>query len=229
MITLDLRGLDSVQQAFSGLASGQIPYALSLSLNNTAFKLLPKSKQHLASTFDRPTPLIKGATRVQKATKESLEAVVYIDPKRAPILQTHELGGARGDQTIERFLKRKGWLPSGWRAIPSVSIPKDAYGNPKRSEINLIISELSSGISGVRYSSRRCFVIRVGVRSHLHPGVYRTKSRSVDRAIMPLYLFVSRAQYRAVLEWETVIKTEAGQLLPAEAEKAVRRAIETAR
>lgn len=229
MISVDLRALDGVQHQLRNLAETQIPYALVLTLNNTAFAVQKASKARLETAFDRPTPLIKGATRVIKATKQTLTATVLIDPKRAAILRTHEVGGVRGHQALERFLAGKGWLPSGWRAIPANEMPRDSYGNPKRAEVNKIIAELSAGISGIPGSSRRTFVIRPGARSHLASGVYRARSRSKGRALMPLYLFTPIAQYRAMLNWEGTAEAEARRLLPDEAAKAIRRAMETAR
>lgn len=229
MITLDIRGMDEVQRQLQRLAEDQIPYAAMVGINSTAFAVKRASRRQLETSFDRPTPLIKGATRVDKATKQTLTAVVYIDPKRSPILQVHEEGGKRGRQALERFLIMQGWLPNSWRAVPSESMPRDAYGNPKRAEVNKIMAELSASISGIANSSRRCFVIRPGQRSHLTPGIYRIRSRSEGRAIMPLFLFVSTTQYRAILHWEPAVKTEAQRLLPDEVAKAIQRAMATAR
>ena len=229
MISIDVRGMPEIQAALRGLADEQMPYALSVALNSTAFAVQRASRARLESAFNKPTPLIKGATRVEKATKETLTATVYIDPKRAAILQTHEHGGRRGNQLLERFLVGKGWLPNGWRAIPADSMPRDSYGNPRRGEVNKIVAELSASISGIVGSNRRTFVIRPGQRSHLSPGIYRIRSRSKGAAIMPLYLFASVAQYRAILNWEGTVDAEARRLLPDEAAKAIRRAMETAR
>ena len=71
--------------------------------------------------------------------------------------------------------------------------------------------------------------LRPGQRSHLSPGIYRIRSRSKGAALMPLYLFASVAQYRAMLNWEGTVEGEARRLLPDEAAKAIRRAMETAR
>lgn len=229
MISIDVRGMPEIQAALRGLADEQMPYALSVALNSTAFAVQRASRARLESAFNKPTPLIKGATRVEKATKQTLTAVVYIDPKRAAILKPHEFGGQRGNQTLERFLNSKGWLPWGWRAIPADSMPRDTYGNPRRGEVNKVITELSAGISGIAGSNRRTFVIRPGQRSHLSPGIYRIRSRSKGAAIMPLFLFASVAQYRAILNWEGTVDAEARRLLPEEAAKAIRRAMETAR
>jgi hypothetical protein len=229
MIAIDVRGLDAVQRQLRNLASEQMPYALMVAINNTAFATQKASRARLEQAFDRPTRLIQGATRVEKATKQTLTAIVQIDPKRAVILQTHEQGGRRGNQALERFLVSQGWLPNGWRAIPSKEMPKDSYGNPRRAEVNKIMMELGAGISGVKGSNRRTFVIRPGQRSHLAAGIYRVRSRSKGAALMPLYLFASVAQYRAILNWEETVTVEATRLLPDEAAKAVRRAMETAR
>lgn len=221
--------MEDIQRQLRNLAEEQMPYAVKVALNNTAFSLRSKSKSLLGSTFDRPTPLIRGATRVTKATKETLAAIVAIDPKRAPVLLTHEEGGKRGHQPIERFMVGRGWLPAGWRAVPGKGMPLDAYGNPRRAEVNHILQELSAGISGVHGSARRTFVIPVGMRSHLPPGVWRVRAGSRERAITPLYLFVSSVQYRAILHWEGTASAEAERLLPDEVAKAIRRALATAR
>lgn len=229
MIELDVRGLPELQRLLRNLAEEQMPYALMVAINNTAFATQKASKQRLEAAFDRPTPLIKGATRVEKATKQTLTAKVLIDPQRAVILKTHEQGGLRGNQRLEQFLVGKGWLPNGWRAIPGQEMPRDSYGNPRKAEVNKIIAELNVGMSGVAGSNRRTFVIRPGQRSHLSAGIYRIRSRSKGQAIMPLFLFASVAQYRAMLNWEGTVMTEATRLLPDAAAKAIRRAMETAR
>lgn len=227
MITIDLRNFSEVQRSLQSLAAEQLPYALMVTINNTAFAVQKASRAHLEAAFNRPTPLIRGATRVQKATKDSLAARVYIDPKRAPILMTHEMGGPRGHQLIERFLMSKGLLPFGWRAVPGVNMPVDNFGNPKKTEVARIMQQLNAGESGIR--DRRCFVISPNAHSHLHPGIYRTRSRSRGRSLMLLYLFVSTAQYRAMLKWKETVDSEAERLLPDEAAKAVQRAMDTAR
>ncbi|MCU0806426.1 MAG: phage tail protein [Candidatus Contendobacter sp.] len=229
MMTVDIRGLNEVQRQLQNLAAEQIPYATMVAINNTAFAVQKASRARLEAAFDKPTPLIKGATRVEKATKQTLTATVYIDPKRALILETHEEGGKRGHQAIERFLVGKGWLPSGWRAVPGGGMPLDTYGNPKRAEVAKVIAELNAGISGIATSNRRCFVIRPGQRSRLTPGIYRIRSRSQGRSILPLFLFVSTTQYRPILKWEPTVAAEAVRLLPDEAARAIQRALATTR
>ncbi len=228
MIAIDVRGLPEIQRMLRNLAEDQMPFAVSTALNSTAFAVQKESKQRIATVFDRPTPFIQSAARVEKSTKQSLTATVYIEPKRAQVLQWHEFGGARGRQRIEAWLQSKGWLPQGWRAMPGNEMPRNSYGNPKQGAITQIMAALASGPTGPA-STRRYFCIPVGARSYLKPGIYRTRSRSAGAAVMPLYLFVSRAQYRAELDWGKTVEQAARRLLPEAMRAAIERAIRTAR
>lgn len=209
------------------LADDQLPYAMSTALNSTAFAVQKMQRERMATVFDRPTPLIKGANRVEKATKQNLTAKVLIDPKRAPILQLHEEGGARrGDQTMERYLKSKGWLPAGWKAVPTLDMPKNAYGNPRKTEVAKIIAALPV-IGGIKGDARRCFV--TAGRKGLGAGIYRYRSRSGGKGLIKLYHFEPVAIYSPRLDWLENAEREARRVLPEMMARAVRRAIETSR
>ncbi len=72
MIAVDIAGLPEIQRMLGRLASDQMPYAISSALNTVAFKVQSTERQRMSAVFDRPTPLIRGAFRVEKATKQSL-------------------------------------------------------------------------------------------------------------------------------------------------------------
>lgn len=225
MIRIEVRNLAAVQAAMRNLAEEEIPFAMSSGLNSTAFAVQKASRAHLEGSFDRPTPLVKGATRVEKATKAALTARTFIDDRRNLVLTVHEEGGKRNDQRLERFLQGKGWLPTGWRAIPTGNMPLNAYGNPQQAEVTRIINGLPSigGISG----ARRYFVIPAGRARGLSAGVYRALGRGAG--VLKLYSFASRAEYRPELKWLPNMEAEARRILPDLMSAAVRRAIETAR
>lgn len=235
MIRVDITGMAEVQRMLRNLADEQMPYATMVTLNNVAFAIQKTSKEQLQSTFDKPTPLMQGATRVAKATKQALTSITYIDPPRAVIAKTHELGGERGLQTLERFLRGKGWLPSGYRAVPMPSMPVDSYGNPRRTEINKIMAALASGMTGARNTQTTYFLIPMGVHSRLHPGIYLKSYGSSGagtgnyrvNAITPMYWFTS-TKYKPMLKWDETMRAEAIRIAPEEAAKAVQRAIDTA-
>lgn len=128
----------------SRLASDQIPYATMAAVNNVAFAVRSQQSQRLPQVFDRPTPLIKGAVRVVKATKESLTAKVEVDPRRTVALQAHEMGGRRNVQKLEAALRNRGLLPMGSAVVP-VDVDLDVYGNPRRAAVNQVVNWLMTG------------------------------------------------------------------------------------
>ena len=56
MIKLDIRGLPEVRSALDNLAQEQIPFAMMVAINNTAFKVRAALQDEMKSVFDRPTP-----------------------------------------------------------------------------------------------------------------------------------------------------------------------------
>jgi hypothetical protein len=238
MIQLDIRGMAEVQAALRNLAEEQMPFAMATAINSTAFAVQKFEKERIASVFDRPTPLIQNAFRVEKATKQSLTSKVYIDPKRSA-LSPHERSGSRGLKGFERVLRDKGWLPSGYRAVPSRSMALDSYGNPLRAEINRLMkwAQGVTGFSGQRTKTQRYFCIPVGSRAALSPGLWLEAKGSSGkgaggyrmRKAIPLLLFVSGVKYRERLEFVTTAEQEARRLLPDAMAAAVQRAIDTAR
>jgi len=238
MIAIDVRGLPEIQAALRNLAETQMPFAMATALNSTAFAVQKVEKQRIQTVFERPTPLIQNAVRVEKAMKETLTATVYIDPKRS-VLSPHERGGSRGLKGFERVLRGKGWLPSGYRAVPSQSMARDSYGNPVRSEINRLMkwAQTATGYSGQRTKTQRYFCIPVGSRAALSPGLWlEAKGASGKgaggyrmRQVIPLLLFVSGVRYQERLEFVATAEQEARRLLPDAMRSAVQRAIDTAR
>jgi len=239
VIRIDVLGTAEVQSALRDLAANQLPFAISTAINNTAFKIQAFQKNRLPSVFDRPTPLVQGAMRVEKATKETLTGRVFVEPKRGLAIDPHERGGDRGLKKIERELRSKGWMPSGYRAVPSREMELDSYGNPVRTEVNRIIKWIQSATStsGQRTATQRYICIPVGSSARLFPGIWLQSTRSSGagaggyqmRLTIPLFLFVRGVQYKQRLDFQGTAKAEADRLLPDEIRAAVRRAVETAR
>lgn len=236
MISIDVRGLAEVQSKLKALASDQIPYATMVAINNTAFACQKVSQNILRSSFDRPTPLITGATRVEKATKETLTARVFIDPKRVGVLITHERGGQRGLQGLEKIMRSNGFLPSGYRVVPAKGLELDQYGNAPRTLVTNIKKWLASGEYRIS-RNRRYFVIPVGSKAHLSPGIYLEGSGGSGKGTggyrmrlhTGLFMIVREAVYRKRFPLIENIFDEALKVLPNETDKAIQRAIETAR
>lgn len=100
----------SVRAAAEGLRSSVNGVAMR-ALNNAAFQVRAGLQAHIRSpgTFDRPTPAVVSAVRVQKATRENLRAIVFFghpDPafqQRLNALgQLEESGGVATPDTFGR-------------------------------------------------------------------------------------------------------------------------------
>jgi len=162
VITLDVRGLETVQRQLRNLADEQMPYAMMLALNDTAFKVRAALQAEVKSVFDRPTPWLVNQVTVRKATKKDLTAIVgtlegiknqygqNMGFSRSSsgvyerILEPHIQGGQRQQKKSELRLQRAGLLPSGWIMVPGPGMPLDVYGNPLSSELIMILSWLNA-------------------------------------------------------------------------------------
>lgn len=230
MSRVEIRNLSEVQAMLARLASDQIPYATMAAVNNVAFAVRSQQSQRLPQVFDRPTPLIKGAVRVVKATKESLTAKVEVDPRRTVALQAHEMGGRRNVQKLEAALRNRGLLPMGSAVVP-VEVDLDAYGNPRRMAVNQVVNWLMTG--ALKRKRAGFFVITQRQRGGLTPGVYYTSSGTImgqaSYAISRWFAFVQEPHYPKRFGFVQTGKQEAVRLLPGEASRAIQRAIETAR
>ena len=93
---IDVR--DNIKEVTKGLSSiqkKQLPFATMLALNDTAFALHKTYKAQTKQKFDNPTSFTQKGFRVQKAKKTHLEAIVYVDEKRADYMKLQVDGGNR--------------------------------------------------------------------------------------------------------------------------------------
>lgn len=227
---IELRNLPEVQAMLSRLASDEIPYAVMTAVNNTAFAVRAQQASRLPQVFDRPTPLVKGAVRVVKATKEVLTARVEVDPRRAVVLQAHERGGKRNVQKLEAELLNRGLIQPGWATMP-VDVDLDVYGNPRRAAVNQVVNWLATG--NVKRRRAGFFVITQQQRGGLPPGIYYTSSGTVmgyeSYAVARWFAFIKDPNYPKRFGFVQTGKQEAARLLPLEASRAIQRAIDAAR
>jgi hypothetical protein len=99
----------------------------------------------MPSELDRPKTSTVRAIKVEKATKETLTAVVRY--KRAgegvpseEFLAHNVHGGLRPDKRSEIMLRASGLLPAGMQTIPGAAAKLDSYGNMSRGQIVSILS-----------------------------------------------------------------------------------------
>ena len=223
---IEIRNLPDVQRMLGELASTQLPYALSVTINKTLFRLLEESKQRIQTVFDRPTPGIVKSTRVERSSKQNLRAAILIAPWRTSVMGVHERGGQRDQTTFEKKLR----LPENWFAVPTKNMPLNQYGNPVITKKQQIAKARAGLLTGTRRQFLFIMPSEIGfdvVAGRLSPGVYETKSGSYE--LTKLYHFIKKVEYKPILKWEETMYDKAEKFLPEEAEKAVEIAIRTAR
>jgi hypothetical protein len=204
-VNIKIEGLDQVK-SMVGNVGKQARYAAAVALTRTAKAADKRLVDDMQSTLDKPSPYTTRGTYSTSATPNKLEAVIGLKDKgtRVPpalLLKEHFSGGARGSKPFELALAGMGALPRGWRAIPGQGMPLDSYGNPKRTTIREMLGALKSRMKTYKGRGKRMqmvgyFVIPVGAKSHLHPGIYWQSGR----AIKPMMVFVQAAAYRKVID-----------------------------
>lgn len=202
--------LNEVLRQISDFERGQLPFAISKALNDTASTLRKELEGELDSVFDRPTPWIRRSPFMEPSTKSSLAAMVGIRDQGlrvtpAHYLQEHFEGGTRDNKPMEKAMRAAGILPAGWLVVPGDGVKKDGHGNVSKATIARVIRELKGG--GRRQTKAgtfRLFVVKPGETNrrlrHLAPGIWSTSKVGDQTNITPVFLFVSRASYRKTLD-----------------------------
>lgn len=201
------------------------PIVAAISLTRTGKDVQGAIKDEKRSVFDRPTNYALNGTFLKSATKDRLEARVWIkdDPwgKGTPadkFLGPQIFGGSRNQKGMERMLQANGMMPQGWFAVPGEGADLDGNGNVRRGQIRQVLSQLKvqrgagyeSRASGSQRSNRTIarqgvtyFVLPNGNKGLL-PGIYLKRKFAHGTAIRPVFIFVQQVQYQQRLRFHEV-------------------------
>ena len=182
-------------------------------INDALFAGKKEVGAEIDRVFDRPTPYIKGAVKVNKADakggeiKGDLRVEGREDRSAAartltPHIRVRTLGGERASKGLERALRRMGLLPAGEFAIPSRSEQQDQYGNMPRKRMRDVIAAL-------RGKKGNMFVGAVG-RLQTRGVWERDGSRA---GITPVMIFVSSVRYQERLRFYDRAQAAVGKSL----------------
>ncbi len=235
-VTVDTRGLDDLRQRLQGFSERRMSATLATALTRTAHEVRVDVQREMAVVFDRPTPYTLRSVRVEGATAARPEAHVFISEQRAPrdpspavVLKPQVEGGGRGMKGLELALQAIGALPSGWKVVPGQGARLDAYGNVSRGLVQQVVTQLRQSYvrtgpvnargyaRAVRKAGSRFLVIKPG--SKTQPGVYAADV--VGRNIVPVFVFVSRADYRKRLDFYGVAQRRIAQSLGPQVRRAL--------
>lgn len=223
----------------------QIHYAGVLANTRLASAISKEEKIELARILDRPTPWILKAFRMRAATKSKPQSAVYVTDdyknakgsSHADILAPHIFGKRRNVKRFEERLRDKNYLGNGSYVVPAGGAVLNKYGNVKSGQITQILSVLGahteSGFTANTTANSRkrnkklpnLFVIKEGQGSHLAPGIWKRKQRS----IVPLFVFIKQPDYNQRFDFYGIAQRVAQREYPKIYEQALKDAKATAR
>lgn len=221
-------------------AEGQVPFALARALTKTGQDVRAAERREIEQVFDRPTPYTRNAVYLRPATKQRLQADVWLKDGNRPshYLLPQITGGDRPLKRFEQRLVRAGLMQPSERAVPASGARLDAYGNISRGQIAQILSQLRTAAVQGDFSnasdSKRSRATRAreayfvsrgtgawqgghswksGAKSqHLPRGVWLRRSFGAwGTAVKPVLLFVPRARYRAIYRFFELAEQVVGQ------------------
>lgn len=211
MLTVKIEGLEELKRSISDMGRKQVAFAAAKALTKTAKAVEKRFQSDMAGAFKSASPYVKRSTFSTSATKTNLTATVGLKDQKpsggtapAVLLKEHFTGGLRGNKPFEKAIASLGAMPRGYRAVPGNGIKLDAYGNPSRKDIGEMLGSLRTRMQVFKGRGKRAmlvgyFIVPVGARSHLSPGIYK---RMANRVIKVMFLFVRRAAYQKLMDME---------------------------
>lgn len=229
-----------LERKLNNAINSQIPYALSLALNESAKTMLAKHKQDMNLAFENPTPFTKNAFYIQYAKKHNPVAVIRRkDMQRGKhYLEVQDAGGFRGRKAFETNMRMN--LPYDGDisyVTPTRYTPLNRYGNMSQGFLRKIESELRTA----RDPAMRMNTKKPGARKTKfgyftpptsHPlgqgkraGVYkRSKAGNVTKV---LNFTTAAPKYRPRTNFDANMRRYFGQVYQPKFNAALRRALST--
>lgn len=257
MITINARADMTEALRALGVVESQMAFAMAKALTATGQDVKEAETKAIRSVFDRPTPYTQRAVYLRPATKQRLQAVVWLkDGNRTEHYLLPQIqGGSRPMKRFEERLRMSGYMTASERAVPAQAAQLDAYGNMSRGQINQILSQLKTAVVQGDYSnatnSKRSrakratveyFVARrtlprrgwAGQRAetfqqHLPNGVWERRRFSWGTSVRPVLLFVTGVTYRRRFDFFGIGERTIAATLPRHLQSAAAQAMRTAR
>ena len=245
--------IKEVQAALSRAAS-QVPFAMSVAINNSAESAKRAVQAEMPRVFDRPTPWVINSLRVKRSTKVNLSAELAYKDKNSvessrSMIEPHVFSGQRHFKAFEARLLQIGLIPAGYNAVPGAGAKLDGNGNMSRGQISQLLNVLGAYTeAGYNKADDRTvnrlakgsvkknvygfvyWVNKVGSTKakHLPPGVYQRVVTGFGTSLKPVLIFVKRANYNKRLDFFGIAERVINREFPAEFDKSFDQAMKTA-
>lgn len=225
MLTINVRGADSLAQLLKRASGAQMRAAAAGALNDFGFAAMREMRAQIAGAFNQPTAFIARSPKVKKADEKTLRVRVWptintegrggaVTPQM--VLAAQERGGRRADKRSERALRALGLLPEGMQtALPRRPYPGSVKGNDlSGSFIRRVLRGLRRRSAtagrkrrgGARRAAESFWVLRQQ-RGRLPPGVYGTHGGQLAAVLF----FVRPASYSSSVSTQDVMRAVGGR------------------
>ena len=224
MLKLNIKaiGLEAITRDLDNQRK-QARFATAQALTRTAWAVVRAEQAEVDKVFDKPTPFTKRAFGVERATPQSLTAVVYIKPRQAEYLAPQIEGGSRPMKRFEQRLSSEAKSAGFW--VPGKGVKLNAYGN-------LTLGQLKSIAEGLRKSGKFADTF-VGIpRGHAGApfGIWaRPKHGKAKGVLKPLLVRISQPGYRRRFDFFGVAERTVDRNFATEFDKAMESALRSAR
>lgn len=254
---MKIEAVVDAEKFFSGLKTlaKTFPDAEAIAVNNTAFLVRAAIQANMKEVFDRPTPRTVNSVLVQKADPTAAEifALIGINDNKtfkqkstnavspAQYLAPEIDGGKRTPKAFENRLQRiiGAKFVTGINKDKKVFVPTrymelDGFGNPKRSALVKMLSELQvleapdgSGYTANRQKGKKKPRGKTG-GFFFHPTKPIVMQRLGNKLAVPVLVASEQAKYKPRLKWAEIVEKVYNANIENEIQKALTRAIDKA-
>jgi hypothetical protein len=206
MFSISVRSnIRDIERGLNDLVRKQLPFATAQAINATAERVRIAQRENMKEVLDEPTPFTLNSVAVKKATKANPVAVVYVKPVAAAYLLPYEIGG-KNKLNSKALLK-----PIGAKV--------NQYGNLPRNLVRRMAAKPNA------------FVGKVKTKNGVVDGVWlRTKkTRGKQAALKLMVKFADAHDVRQRLNYRGVARRVVSATFPTELDRAMAKALATAR
>ena len=221
MLSINVRGADSLTQLLKRASGAQMRAAAAAALNDLGFAAQKEMRAQIAGAFNQPTAFIARSPKVKKADEKTLTVRVWptlntegqssgVTPQM--VLRAQEKGGKRSDKRSERALRAMGLLPPGVQtALPHTPWPGSVKGGDLSGAfIRKLLRQLARTSAAGPQRRRRRGAGRGGERFFVLPrangrlvaGIWGVRGRKVA----PVLIFTEAGSYRARVRTEEILR-----------------------
>ena len=222
-VRVDIRGLPELQGMLRNLTETQIPTAVRIALNKTAWDVRQAQIAQVPQVFDRPTPFIAKGVFYTKATPAKMYSVAGWEAKRDPVIAPHVAGGQRFSKRAEEVLRASGIMSAGSWLVPGPACPLNRYGNPTKAVWNKLYAAMPS-LRTVGGTYENWFIGGKYPRRNLYAGIWERKGG----IIRPVFFFTRAPGYQVRYDFYGIADRKAREVLPRYLSESVRKALEIA-